>query len=159
MCLHPCSQPTLSWSPREPWELPGTGSQMGRQRLPRASFGLVVMSGTSRRPVHLRASFPLFRSRSRGSRLWTISFFIAPGRRMKLTYSVDMGASLGPGGKVEGRGILTIWEPGTLGSDFKKPSRLTQRCTHARQAHSHRTRAYHRRTHILTFEQRPASPL
>lgn len=99
MCLHPCSQPTLSWSPREPWELPGTGSQMGRQRLPRASFGLVVMSGTSRRPVHLRASFPLFRSRSRGSRLWTISFFIAPGRRMKLTYSVDMGASLGPGGQ------------------------------------------------------------
>ena len=55
---------------------------------------------------------------------------------MKLTYSGDMGTSPGPEGKVEGLGILTIWEPGTLGSDFRKPSRLTQRCTHARMTGS-----------------------
>lgn len=45
--------------------------------------------------------------------------------------SGDMGVSPGPLGKVEGLGILTIWEPGPLGLDFWKPSRLTQRYTPA----------------------------
>lgn len=50
---------------------------------------------------------------------------------MKPPCSGDMGFSPGPLGKVEGLGILTIWEPGPLGLDFWKPSRLTQRYTPA----------------------------
>ena len=50
---------------------------------------------------------------------------------MKPTCSGDIGVSPGPLGKVEGLGILTIWEPGPLGFDFWKPSRLTQRYTPA----------------------------
>lgn len=50
---------------------------------------------------------------------------------MKPTCSGDMGVSPGPLGKVEGLGILTVWEPGPLGFDFWKPSRLTQRYTPA----------------------------
>lgn len=74
-------------------------------------------------------AFLLFRNCSRGSRLWTTPSFTALGRWRKPPCSGDMGVSPGPLGKVEGLGILTIWEPGPLGLDFWKPSRLTQRYT------------------------------
>lgn len=38
-CLRLWSQPALGWSPREPWELPGTGSQIGAEGLRWGSGG------------------------------------------------------------------------------------------------------------------------
>lgn len=38
-CLRLWSQPTLGWSPREPWELPGAESQIGAEGLRLGSRG------------------------------------------------------------------------------------------------------------------------
>ena len=45
------------------------------------------------------------------------------------TNSGDTAASPGPMGKAKGLGILTMWEAGILGADFRKTCRLTQTCT------------------------------
>lgn len=90
MGLHLCSElvslpqayPQLY--PREPWEQAGrqcslvsglavalgeqsgTQSQMRWQRVPQASFGLVMMSGTTGVPIYYCTYSPLFRNSSRG---------------------------------------------------------------------------------------------
>lgn len=77
---------------------------------------------------------------------------------MKPTCSGDMGVSPGPPSKAEGLGILTIWEPGPLGFDFWKLSRLTQRYTPTVAAHSHGIHAHHKTNTPSHIRATPSIP-